>query len=141
MGWWAAGGHPGPPEESGSCPHTGAVGDLGRTGKGGRAERRGLSMDTACPLFTAFNNKAVAIATGLINASHLHNYNRTHSNLADIFILKPGPQGCALMARGTQTNTAVHTYCRACRETQVPTGRRTETNPARSHPSAVPSAA
>lgn len=93
-------------------------------------------MDTACPLFTAFNNKAVAIATGLINASHLHNYNRTHSDLADIFILKPGPQGCALMARGTQTNTAVHTYCR-----QVPTGRRRETNPARSRPSAVPSAA
>lgn len=43
------------------------------TGKGGRAQRGGLSMDTACPLFTAFNNKAVAIATGLINASDLHN--------------------------------------------------------------------
>lgn len=56
--------------ESGSCPCAGARGDLG---KGGRAGRGGLSTDTVCPLFTAFNNKAVAIATGLINASHLHN--------------------------------------------------------------------
>lgn len=56
--------------ERGSCPCTGTQSDLV---KGGRAGRGGLSMDTACPLFTAFNNKAVAIATGLINASHLHN--------------------------------------------------------------------
>lgn len=40
---------------------------------GRRAQRGGLSSNTACPLFTAFNNKAVAIATGLINAPDLHN--------------------------------------------------------------------
>lgn len=54
-----------------SCPHAGAEEDFG--GRGRRAQRGGLSNNTACPLFIAFNNKAVAIATGLINAPYLHN--------------------------------------------------------------------
>lgn len=59
-------------EESGSCPCTRAEGDVGRTGKGGRAQGEDYPW-TQLALFTAFNNKAVAIATALINASDLHN--------------------------------------------------------------------
>lgn len=66
-----AGPAPPPARRDAGCgrqlPRTGrrALGGAGE----GTAPTGGLSMDTACPLFTAFNNKAVAIATGLINAS------------------------------------------------------------------------
>lgn len=45
-----------------------------RGGRGKGQEHRGEDYPwTQLALFTAFNNKAVAIATGLINASDLHN--------------------------------------------------------------------